>query len=98
MQTGEMLWIKRDLLFLNYLGHFMIESHLLVFAELLPPTEEHHPALVVATVDSLYEPATFQNGVVVPLDLEHPPVLLNVDCGLALLLPPLLGLTNMLLV
>lgn len=76
----------------------MIEGNLLVLAELLPPTEEHHPALVVATVDSLNEPATFQNGVVVPLDLEHPPVLLNVDCGLTLLLPPLLGLTNMLLV
>ena len=73
----------------------MIESHLLVLAQLLPLMEEHHPSLVVATVDSLYEPAAFQNGVVVPLDLEHPPVLLDVDCGLALLLPPLLGLTNM---
>lgn len=76
----------------------MIECHLLVLAELLPPTEEHHPALVIATVDSLNEPAAFQNGVIVPLDLEHPPVLLDVDGGLALLLPPLLGLTNMLLV
>ena len=76
----------------------MIEGHLLVLAQLLPPSEEYHPALVAATVDSLNEPATFQNGVVVPLDLEHPPVLLNVDCGLSLLLPPLLGLTNMLLV
>jgi hypothetical protein len=53
---------------------------------------------VIATVDSLNEPAAFQNGVIVPLDLEHPPVLLDVDCGLALLLPPLLCLTNMLLV
>jgi hypothetical protein len=53
---------------------------------------------VIATVDSLNEPAAFQNGVIVPLDLEHPPVLLDVDCGLALLLPPLLGLTNILLV
>jgi len=76
----------------------MIECHLLVLAQLLPLTEEHHPALVAATVDSLYEPAAFQNGVIVPLDLEHPPVLLDVDGGLALLLPPLLGLTNMLLV
>ena len=76
----------------------MIECHLLVLAELLPPMEEHHPALVIATVDSLNEPAAFQNGVIVPLDLEHPPVLLDVDGGLALLLPPLLGLTNMLLV
>jgi len=72
----------------------MIERHLLVLAQLLPLTEEHHPALVAATVDSLYEPAAFQNGVIVPLDLEHPPVLLDVDGGLALLLPPLLGLTN----
>ena len=76
----------------------MIECHLLVLAQLLPLTEEHHPALVAATVDSLYEPAAFQNGVIVPLDLEHPPILLDVDGGLALLLPPLLGLTNMLLV
>jgi hypothetical protein len=52
---------------------------------------------VIATVDSLNEPAAFQNSVIVPLDLEHPPVLLNVNGGLALLLPPLLGLTNMLL-
>ena len=76
----------------------MIERHLLVLAQLLPLTEEHHPALVAATVDSLYEPAAFQNGVIVPLDFEHPPVLLDVDGGLALLLPPLLGLTNIQLV
>lgn len=75
----------------------MIECDLLVLAELLPPTEKLHPAMVTATVDSLNEPAAFQNGVIVPLDLEHPPVLLDVDGGLALLLPPLLGLTNMLL-
>lgn len=76
----------------------MIESHLLILAQLLPLAEEHHSALLAATVDSLNEPATFQNGVVVPLDLQHPPVLLNVDGSLALFLPPLLGLTNILLI
>ena len=55
----------------------MVEGHLLALTELLLLTEEHHPALVVAAVDPLNEPAAFQNGVIVPLNLEHPPVLLD---------------------
>ena len=83
-----------NLLFLYDFGHLVVEGHLLVLAEFLLLTEEHHTALVVPAVHTLYESAALENGVVVPLDFEHPPVLLDVNRSLALLLPPLLCLTN----
>jgi hypothetical protein len=81
------------LLFLDDLGHLMIESHLLGLAQLFLLMKEYQPALVIPTVDSLDESAAFQNGVIVPLDLKHPPILLNAYGCIPLLLSPLLSLT-----
>ena len=82
------------LLFLYDFGHFMIEGHLLGLTEFLLLTEEHHSALVIASVNSLNESAAFQNGVIVPLDLEHPPILLYRDSSISFLLAPLLCLAT----
>jgi hypothetical protein len=72
----------------------MEEGHLHFLISLLGLSEEHKAALQAASEHSLDETAAFQNAVVVPLDLEHAPVLLDVDSGEALLVPPLLGLTG----
>lgn len=72
----------------------MEECHLHFLISLLSLSEEHQTALQVAPEYSLDETAAFQNAVVVPLDLEHAPVLLDVNSGQSLLVPPLLGLTS----
>ena len=95
-QTVEIYALREDilyLLFLNNLCHLMIEGHLMRLTEILLLMKEHQPALVIATVHALDESAAFQNRVIVPLDFEHPPILLDGDGGIPLLLPPLLGLT-----
>jgi hypothetical protein len=72
----------------------MIEGHLLGLTEFLLLMEEHHSAFVIASVNPLNKSAAFQNGVIVPLDLEHPPILLYCDSSIPLLLPPLLCLAT----
>ena len=56
--------------------------------------KEDHSTLVVASVDSLDEPTTFQNGVVMPFNLKHTPVLLDANGSISFLLPILLSLTK----
>ena len=72
----------------------MIESQLLLLIKFLNLLKEDHPALVIAAVYALYEPATFQNSLIIPLDFEHSPVLLDVNCRCTFLLTPFLGLTR----
>ena len=72
----------------------MEEGHLHVLAAVLNALEEDAPALDEASEGTLNQPAAPLNFLVVPLNLEHPPVLLDVDCCLPLLVPPLLGLTG----
>lgn len=55
--------------------------------------EEHHSALVKTSENSLNEFAAAEYSLIVPLNLEHPPVLLYVNGRLSLLLTVLLSLT-----
>jgi hypothetical protein len=55
--------------------------------------EEHHSALVEASENPLNELAAAEYSLIVPLDLEHPPVLLYVNGRLSLFLPVFLSLT-----
>jgi hypothetical protein len=70
-----------------------MESHLHFNVALFDVGEENSPALAAATPDPLNEATAFDYGLIVPLDLEHPPVLLDVYCRVPLLLTVLLGLT-----
>jgi hypothetical protein len=83
-----------NLLFLYDFSHFMIEGHLLWLTNLLPLAEKDHPSLVIASVDPLDESATFQNGVVIPFDFKHSPVLLDSNGSFSFLFPPLFCLTT----
>ena len=47
-----------------------------------------------AAPHSLNAPAAIDDRLVVPLDLEHPPILLDSDCCIPFLLSVLLGLTT----
>jgi hypothetical protein len=71
----------------------MVEGHLMSLAEFLLLMNENQSALVIATIHTLNKSAAFQNGMIVPLDLEHPPVLLYGNCGIPFLLSILLCLT-----
>lgn len=72
----------------------MEEGHLHVLTAVLNALEEDEAALDEAAEGSLNEPAAPLNFLVVPLDFEHPPILLDVNRGLSLLVPPLLGLAT----
>lgn len=72
----------------------MEEGHLHLLITPFGLSEKHHAPLVVAAIDPLNESAAFQNFVIVPLDLKHAPVLLDIDSGQALLVPPLFSLTK----
>ena len=71
----------------------MEEGHLHVFAAVLDAFKEDATALDKASEGTLNQPAAPLNFFVVPLDLEHAPVLLDVDRRLPLFIPPLFGLT-----
>lgn len=75
----------------------MEECHLHLLIAVLCLCEEHQAALLITPVHSLNESAAFQNAVVVPLHFEHAPVLLDVNRGKSLLIPPLLCLTSIML-
>jgi hypothetical protein len=85
--------LKGYLLFLDDFGHFMVEGHLHLLAPLFYPAKEHHASFNETTEHPLNEATTFQNGVVVPLDFEHAPVLLDGPRCQPLLIPPSLALT-----
>jgi len=70
------------------------ESHLHVLAAVLDALEEDAPALDEASECTLDKPTAPLNFLVVPLNLEHPPVLLDINRCLPLLVPPLLGLAD----
>lgn len=72
----------------------MEEGQLHLDVALLKVLKEHHSALLEASVNSLNELAAADYSLIVPLDLEHPPVLLDVDGRLPLLLPVFLCLTT----
>jgi hypothetical protein len=72
------------LLFLYDLGHLMIERHLHILIDFLHWGEEHPATFLRASEYSLDDPATFQDGLIVPLDFQHPPVLLDLNCSLAI--------------
>ena len=82
-----------DLLFLDDLSHFMVKGHLHRLVLTLNSLEEDSSPLLVTPEDSLHKATAFQNGVVVPLNLEHAPVLLDVDSCFFFLITPLLTLT-----
>ena len=82
------------LLFLDDLSHLMEKSHLHMVVPLLSFPKEDYLSLVVASVHSLNKTAAFQNFVIVPLNLEHPPNLLDVNCSQTFLIPPLFSLTS----
>ena len=71
----------------------MIERDLHVLIPVLDLLIEQIPALLISTVNPLYEATTFQNGVIPPLDLQHTPVLLHIYGCITLLLSPFLCLT-----
>lgn len=56
--------------------------------------KEDSSAISIASPRSLNAPAAIDDGLVVPLDLEHPPVLLDGNGCIPFLLSVLLGLTT----
>lgn len=72
----------------------MKECHLFASLILFLLSKEDLSPIYVALEYSLYKSTTFQNSLIVPLYFEHPPVLLNINCCLSLLLSVLLGLTK----
>lgn len=83
-----------NLLFLDDLCHLMEESDLHVLIALLGLSKEYQTSLVVPSKYPLNDAAAPQDLVVIPLNLEHPPVLLDVNRSQTLLVSPLLGLTT----
>jgi hypothetical protein len=57
----------------------MEKRHLLRSFVFLLFSEEPHPAFGMPSVYALDESATFENSLVIPLNFEHPPVLLDVN-------------------
>ena len=72
----------------------MEESHLHILIASFCLFKEDHSALDKAAENSLDQTAAFQNFVIVPLDLEHPPILLNVNGRQGLLVSPFLSFTK----
>ena len=83
-----------NLLFLNNFSHFVEKPHLLInflifvfFVVLFPaPVPPENP---------LHEPARIQYFLEIPLNLKHPPVLLNGNSRIPLLHPILLRLSTL---
>jgi len=72
----------------------MEESHLHLLVAVFHLSEEDHASLMASTVHTLNEPTAFLDAVVVPLDLKHPPVLLDVYRCHSLPITPLLCIAN----
>lgn len=72
----------------------MEEGHLHLFTALLCALEEDLAAIAKAPECTLNESAAPLNFFIVPLDLEHSPILLDVNSRLSLLVSPLLGLAS----
>lgn len=72
----------------------MEERHLHFLIASLDLLKEYHSAFDEAAEHPLDQTAAFQNFVIVPLHLEHPPVLLNLNGAECFLISPFFGLTK----
>ena len=82
-----------NLLFLNDFSHFVMESHLHVNIELLDAGKENASTFAISTPHSLDAATALNDGLEVPFNFEHTPVLLYVNCSISLLLAILFSLT-----
>ena len=71
----------------------MMKSKLHFGVAFFDVSKEDTAALTITSPNSLNAPAALDDGLIMPLNLEHSPVLLDSNCSIPFFLSVLLGLT-----